>query len=176
MRSKIGVERRRIANFALFEDEKRYVCEMIDDFDRRILAALQRDNQQSMAAIGESIGLSEPAVRRRVAKLRNNGMILADVAIVDAARLGITVIISVRFEKESQQTYDVFKAQMRATSAITQCYTVTGDEDFILIGHFADMAAYDDWVNAVILTNAAISRTTTNVVYRRVKFETAIPV
>jgi DNA-binding Lrp family transcriptional regulator len=147
----------------------------VDHFDRKILAALQRDNRQSMASIGNSIGLSEPAVRRRVGMLRKDGMILADVALVNAARLGITVIISVRFEKESQQTYDAFKAAMTATDAITQCYTVTGDEDFILIGHFADMADYDDWVNTVILTNPAISRTTTNVVYRSIKFETAIP-
>ncbi len=149
---------------------------MVDHFDRKILVALQIDNRQSMAALGEKIGLSEPAVRRRVGRLRSIGMILRDVAVIDAARLGITVIISVRFEKESQQTYDAFKAAIAATDAITQCYTVTGDEDFVLIGHFADMAAYDDWVNAVILTNAAISRTTTNVVYRTVKFETAIPI
>jgi Lrp/AsnC family transcriptional regulator, leucine-responsive regulatory protein len=147
----------------------------IDFFDKKILGALQRDNRQSMAAIGKDVGLSEPAVRRRVSRLRADGMIVGDVALVNAARLGITVIVSVRFEKESLQTYDGFKATMLATDAISQCYTVTGDEDFILIGHFADMAAYNDWVNSVILTNPAISRTTTNVVYRRVKFETAIP-
>lgn len=149
---------------------------MLDAFDRRILAALQRDNRQPMAALGDVAGLSEPAVRRRVARLRKEGYILADVSLIDPSRLGITVIIAVRFAEESLQTYEAFKTELRNTPEISQCYTVTGDEDFILIGHFADMVSYDDWINARILTNPAISRSTTHVVYRRVKFETAIPV
>jgi Lrp/AsnC family transcriptional regulator, leucine-responsive regulatory protein len=148
---------------------------MLDTFDRRILTALQRNNRQSMAHLGDEIGLSEPAVRRRVARLRRDGYILADVSLLDPARLGITVIISIRFAKESQQTYDAFKAEILRTPEIAQGYTVTGDDDFILIGHFLDMISYDDWINARILTNQAIYRSTTNVVYRRVKFETAIP-
>lgn len=129
-----------------------------------------------MAELGDLVGLSEPATRRRVARLRSEGYILADVSLIDASRAGITVIVSIRFAQESLQTYDAFKAEILSTPEIAQCYTVTGDEDFILIGHFADMVSYDDWINARILTNPAISRSTTNVVYRRVKFETAIPV
>lgn len=149
---------------------------MIDVFDRTILNALQRDNRQSMADIGEQVGLSEPSVRRRVKTLRDQGYIVADVSLVDPARLGITVIISIRFDKESQQTYNAFKHEIAQTPQISQCYTVTGDEDFILIGHFPDMATYDDWVNERLLTNPAISRSTTNVVYRRVKYDTAVPI
>ncbi|MEO0464950.1 MAG: Lrp/AsnC family transcriptional regulator [Pseudomonadota bacterium] len=147
---------------------------MIDEFDRRILRELQDDNRQSMMAIGEKVSLSEPAVRRRVKRLRDTGYIIGDVSLVDPDKLGITVIISVRFEKEGHSTYDAFKAEIASTPQIAQCYTVTGDEDFILIGHFPHMAAYDEWVNERILTNASIARTTTNVVYRRVKFQTAI--
>lgn len=148
---------------------------MLDPFDRKILMALQRNNRQSNAQIGNSIGLSEPSVRRRVARLRKEGYILGDVSLIDPSRLGITVIIAVRFEKESQATYDAFKAEIAGTEEITQCYTVTGEEDFILIGHFPDMAAYDDWINQRLLTNPAISRSTTHIVYRQVKFDTAVP-
>lgn len=149
---------------------------MLDALDRKLLAALQRDNRQSMADLGESVGLSEPATRRRVTRLRKGGYILADVSLIDPTRMGITVITAIRFAKESRATYDTFKQEIARTPEITQCYTVTGDEDFILIGHFPDMVSYDDWINTRILTNAAISRSTTHVVYRRVKFETAIPV
>lgn len=148
---------------------------MLDSFDRKILRELQVNNRLSMHAVGDKVGLSEPSVRRRVRKLRDEGYIIADVSLVDPGKLGITVIISVRFGKESQTTYDAFKAEMTEMTQITQCYTVTGDEDFILIGHFPDMAAYDEWVNERILTNPAISRSTTNVVYRRIKFDTAVP-
>lgn len=148
---------------------------MLDEFDRRILHELQRDNRQSMMSVGMKVGLSEPAVRRRVKRLRDSGTIVGDVSLVDPDKLGITVIVSVRFEKEGHGTYDAFKAEMASSPQIAQCYTVTGDEDFIVIGHFAHMAAYDEWVNDRILSNPSIARTTTNVVYRRVKFQTAIP-
>jgi Lrp/AsnC family leucine-responsive transcriptional regulator len=149
---------------------------MLDALDRKLLAALQRDNRHSMADLGEAVGLSEPATRRRVTRLRSDGYVLADVSLINPARVGITVITAIRFAKESRATYDAFKQEIARTPEITQCYTVTGDEDFILIGHFPDMISYDDWINMRILTNAAISRSTTHVVYRRVKFETAIPV
>ena len=149
---------------------------MFDLIDRKLLAALQRNNRQSMAGLGEAAGLSEPATRRRVTRLRQDGYILADVSLLDPARIGITVITAIRFSKESRATYDTFKQEIARTQEIAQCYTVTGDEDFILIGHFPDMVSYDDWINARILTNPAISRSTTHVVYRTVKFDTAIPV
>lgn len=149
---------------------------MLDPVDRKLLTALQRDNRQSMADMGEAVGLSEPATRRRVTRLRQNGYIVADVSLIDPARVGITVVTAIRFAKESRATYDAFKQEIARTPEIAQCYTVTGDEDFILIGHFRDMVSYDDWINERILINPAISRSTTHVVYRRVKFHTAIPV
>ena len=149
---------------------------MLDLINRKLLTALQRDNRQSMAHLAEVAGLSEPATRRRVTRLRKDGYILADVSLLDPARIGITVITAIRFSKESRLTYDTFKQEIARTQEIAQCYTVTGDEDFILIGHFPDMISYDDWINARILTNPAISRSTTHVVYRTVKFDTAIPV
>ena len=147
---------------------------MLDNFDRAILWELQTDNLQSNSQIGNRVGLSEPAVRRRVRRLRENGYILADVSLVDPNRHGITVAVLVRFKEESQSNYDAFKSEIAKTPQIAQCYTVTGEEDFLLIGHFEDMTAYDAWVNAELLTNKAISRSTTHVVYRRTKFETAI--
>ncbi|MEL6506915.1 MAG: Lrp/AsnC family transcriptional regulator [Pseudomonadota bacterium] len=148
---------------------------MLDTFDRRILAALQRNNRQSMASIGRDVGLSEPSVRRRISALRAEGYVIADVSLINPDKLGVSVIVSIRFEKESHNTYTAFKKQILADDHITQCYTVTGDEDFILIGYFSTMAHYDDWVSAHLLSNPAISRSTTHVVYQRVKYETAVP-
>lgn len=147
---------------------------MLDRLDRKILMELQRNNRQSMAELGTKVALSEPATRRRVAKLREAGAIVADVSLIDPARAGITVIIALRFAVESRDTYDAFKAEILRTPEISQGYTVTGDEDFVLIGHFPTIVDYDAWINERVLTNPAISRSTTRIVYRRVKFDTAI--
>lgn len=148
----------------------------LDAFDHRILDLLQRDNRRTFSAIGEAVGLSATAVRRRVARLRSEGVIVADVSLVDPARLGITVIISVRFEKESHATYEVFKKQMLDLPEVAQCYTVSGDVDFMVIAHLPDLPGYDDWIGRHLLSNPAIARSDTNIVYSRVKYETSIPI
>ena len=148
----------------------------MDDFDRRLLHALQRDNQQTHETLGAAIGLSASAVRRRVARLRRDGVIRADVCLLDASRVGVTVIVSIRFEKESNATYDAFKRRMIDAPQIAQCYTVSGEADFVLIGHFRNLAAYDLWVERELLSSPAVARSTTSIVYRTVKFDTAVPV
>ena len=148
----------------------------LDAFDNKLLALLQQDNRRTFAELGDAVGLSPTAVRRRVGRLRASGVIVADVSLVDPARLGVTVIISVRFEKESHTTYEAFKAQMRALPEVAQCYTVSGDVDFIVIAHLPDLAHYDVWIGEHLLSNDAIARSDTNIVYSRVKFQTALPV
>lgn len=148
----------------------------MDEFDRRLLRLLQRDNRRTYDDLGNELGLSATAVRRRAARLRKEGVIAADVSLINPDHLGISVIVSVRFEKESHATYEAFKKQMKAAPEVRQCYTVSGEVDFILMAHFEDLPAYDDWVAENFLSNPAIARTTTNVVYRSVKFDTAYPV
>jgi Lrp/AsnC family leucine-responsive transcriptional regulator len=146
----------------------------MDAFDHHLLRILQVNNQTSYETLGEAVGLSATAVRRRVKRMRESGVIRADVALLDTSRVGITVITSIRFEKESTATYEAFKRRMKAAPAIAQCYTVTGDVDVVLIAHFPDLAAYEQWVADELLTDPAVARSTANVVYRTVKFETAI--
>jgi len=146
----------------------------LDHLDRAILRELQEDNRQSLASVGYKIGLSEPSVRRRVKALRKHKVIIKDVSIVDPGITTLTVILAVRFENESKTTYDEFKKFVSQAPEISQCYSVTGEEDFILIGNFDGMERYDEWINEHILTRPYIMRTSTNVVYRRVKSSTAI--
>lgn len=148
----------------------------LDNFDKRLLELVQRDNQQTLEMLSEKLCLSATAVRRRLKRLRDNGTIINDVALIDPARVGITVIVSIRFEKESHATYEAFKQRMRAAHEVTQCYTVSGDVDFIVVVHLPDLKSYDAWVGEHLLSDQAIARSTANIVYTRVKFDTAIPI
>ena len=60
----------------------------LDDFDRAILAIVQRNNRLSCAEIGDQVGLSGSAVRRRLAALRDNGVIAQDVSILAGEATG----------------------------------------------------------------------------------------
>ena len=148
----------------------------MDGFDRRLLALVQRDNRQTNEALGAQVGLSATAVRRRLARLRAEGVIIGDVSLVDPAKLGTTVIIRVRFEKESHATYAAFKDRMLGDETVSQVYTVSGPEDFVVIAHPPDLPAYDDWIAANLLSDDNLARSETNIVYKRVKYATIVPV
>ncbi len=146
----------------------------LDRFDHSILTLMQQHNLTSHEELGLRVGLSASAVRRRLKLLRESGVIAADVSIINPEKVGISVIVSIRFEKESHATYEAFKSQMKALPEVAQCYTVSGETDFIVIGHFADLPSYEVWIGEYLLSNPAIARSDTNIVYSRVKFSTAI--
>ena len=60
----------------------------LDAFDLAILTILQRDNTTPQRVIGEAVNLSAPAVQRRIKRMEESGVIQANVAIVDPARVG----------------------------------------------------------------------------------------
>lgn len=71
---------------------------VLDSFDRAILDLLQRDNTLPQREIAEAVHLSTPAVQRRIKRLQDSGVIAANVAVIDAAKIGrpLTIIVEVR--------------------------------------------------------------------------------
>lgn len=149
---------------------------LLDRFDRRLLELVQGDARQSHARLGEQMGLSASSVRRRLDRLRADGVILREVAIVDPGRLGITVIVSVRMAHENHQSYETFKKAMLGDERVQQCYTVSGEVDFVVLAMFPDLPAYETWIGERILADPDIQRSDTNIVYSTVKRETATPI
>lgn len=146
----------------------------LDGFDLAILDIVQQDNQRSHASIGDEVNLSASSVRRRLSAMRLAGVIVADVSLTDASKCGLTFITSVSFEREDPATYNAFRAQMRDEAAVSQCYAVSGDLDFVLIIHAESPEAYEQWGERTLMANPAIRRYTTSIVWSRTKFTTRI--
>ena len=73
----------------------------LDDFDREILRRVQLDARATGEDIGADIGLSAAAVQRRLKRLRQLGVIIAEVAVVNPAAVGqtMTFIVGVELER-----------------------------------------------------------------------------
>ncbi|MEM8635169.1 MAG: Lrp/AsnC family transcriptional regulator [Pseudomonadota bacterium] len=153
---------------------KKIIAMVIDEFDQAILEIVQRDNQRSHASIGEDVNLSASSVRRRLAKMRESGVITADVSLVDPAKQGLTFIVHVSFAREDPEIYTAFKAQMIADPTVSQCYHISGDEDFVLIVHATNPEAFELWGTDALMANGAIRRYSTSLVWSRSKFTTHI--
>ncbi len=148
----------------------------MDSFDREILRIVQRDNRLSHAELGERVGLSASSVRRRLTALREAGVIQAEVAILDPDKDHITVVVLIAFHHETVEAYEAFKERMRAAPEVSQCYSVAGEVDFVLVVHAPDQGTYERWGERELMSDPAIRRYDSHIVWSRVKFSTAIDV
>ncbi len=149
----------------------------LDAFDLAILAILQRNNKTPQRTIGEAVNLSAPAVQRRIARMEENGVIAANVAVVDPAQVGqpITIFVAVEMESERADLIDAAKRQFAAAPEVQQCYYVTGEADFLLALLVPDMATYEAVTRKLFFTNNNVKKFKTFIAMDRVKTGLQVP-
>lgn len=150
-------------NFALAGD--------MDGKDLEILRLVQANARLTADAIGDEIGLSPPAVQKRLKKLRETGVIEKEIAIVSPAKVGreMTVIVQVMLERENRLHLDNFKRRMRSAPGVQQCYYTTGEADFILVVIVEDIKAYEAFTQEYFFDESNVSKFTSSIVMDRVK-------
>jgi Lrp/AsnC family transcriptional regulator, leucine-responsive regulatory protein len=116
----------------------------IDDIDRRILIALQRDGRLQNVELAKKVGLSPSPCLRRVRLLEEAGVIERYVALVDAAKvgLGLTVFARVWLRGQDAETVDRFTDAIKLLPEVTECHMMAGDCDFLLRIVTADLDTY----------------------------------
>lgn len=150
----------------------------LDAFDRAILAILQQDNTTPQRLIGERVNLSAPAVQRRIRRMEKDGVIRANVAIVEPAALGqaITLFVEVELVSERAADIDAAKRAFVAAPEVQQCYYVTGEVDFMLVVLVPSMAAYEALTRRLFFADANIRKFRSFVAMDRVKTGLAVPI
>jgi DNA-binding Lrp family transcriptional regulator len=103
-----------------------------DETDERIIGCLLHDARSAYADIGAQVGLSAPAVKRRVDRLRAEGLITGFTALVDPAALGWTTEAFVELYCTGRTSPDTIRAAMSDNPEIIAAYTVTGEADALL--------------------------------------------
>ncbi|EJZ19001.1 AsnC family transcriptional regulator [Rhizobium sp. Pop5] len=157
---------------------KRVQPSHLDDFDRKILAILQRDNITPQRTIGDAVNLSAPAVQRRIKRMREEGVIRADVSVIEPEALGqsITIFVEVEVISETAEQIERAKSEFAAAAEIQQCYYVTGESDFILVIIVPSMADYEALTRRLFFGNNNVKRFRTFVAMDRVKVGLEVPV
>jgi Lrp/AsnC family transcriptional regulator, leucine-responsive regulatory protein len=149
----------------------------LDRIDKAILQLLQQDNKMSQRKIAGLVNLSAPAVQRRIKRLEETGVIQANVAIVDPAKVGqpITLFVQVAMESERTDLYEGAKKSFIAAPEVQQCYYVTGEADFILIVSVRTMSDYEALTRQLFFQNNNVKHFRTFVAMDRVKVGLSIP-
>lgn len=147
----------------------------LDDFDRHLLALLQRDASATLDALGETVGLSASAVQRRIARYRKSGL-LRQVAILEPAALGCTLAaVWVTMERESARRHTAFRERMRAAPEVQQCYELAGEWDYLVIIATTGVAHCREVVDRLFLDEGNIRRYDTHLVFDVVKHGLELP-
>ena len=149
----------------------------LDKFDRGILAILQTDARRSAESIGAQIGLSASAVQRRLARLREEAVITAEVAVVAPKHAGrpLTVIADVEVERERPELQLRLKQWIAGEPAIQEAWYVTGEGDYVLIAAVRDVQEYDALMQRLMAENASVLRFRTRVALGTLKRGLALP-
>jgi len=145
--------------------------------DYRLLDALQKDTTLSQIDLAEVSGKSRTSVWRRIRELEDNGLIGDKVALLNPKSLGlqIHVMLSVSMVKHSDKTRKEFEAHVETLPEVMECYSVSGDRDYVLMILSKDMEAYNDFLNRTILDHPSVHSASSSFALRRVKYTTSLP-
>lgn len=121
----------------------------IDKIDERIVGALVEDARTTYAVIGARVGLSAPAVKRRVDRLRASGAITGFSASVDPAALGWTTEAYVELFCRGRTSPSDIGAAVGKYPEVTGACTITGEADALLHIRAADVRHFEQVVERI---------------------------
>lgn len=150
----------------------------LDALDRRILAVLQRDASLSNAELAERVGSTGPSCWRRIRQMEEAGLLKETVRLVDAQRLGRSVIVlcEVRMRDYSAECVEAFEAFVRRNDRIMECYSISGEWDYLMRIVVSDVADYEHFLMRVLLKHPSIAGAYSHFTLSVTKYQTALPV
>lgn len=150
----------------------------MDRYDRRILELLQQDGRLTNLELSERIGLSPSPCLRRVRALEQRGIITGYRALLDARRLGLSLLalVHIAMDRHTPERFANFEAAVRALPEVLECLLITGQQaDYQLKVVVRDMEAYQQLLLTRITRIEGVTGVHTSFVLRRVVDKTALP-
>lgn len=135
----------------------------IDEIDRHIMTLLADDARASFRQIGETVGLSAPAVKRRVDRLIDDGVITGFAAQLSPEALGWSTQALVAVTYAGNISPAQIRAILEPIPEVAAAYTVSGNADVLVHLRAADMAAFENALEQLRAT-AVVARTESTIV------------
>jgi Lrp/AsnC family transcriptional regulator len=152
---------------------------VLDNADRRILRELQRDSSRTVTEIAEAVGLSHAPCWRRIQRLRSDGYIVREAALLDRAKLGwdIEFFVYLKFSAQGRGDGKVreFRRQIIAHERVIGAYIVLGNYDLMLHIVARGMRDYEQFYLEHLSGRAELSDINSMTVMSALK-ETHVPV
>ncbi|SFR13926.1 Lrp/AsnC family transcriptional regulator [Poseidonocella sedimentorum] len=148
----------------------------IDDLDRKILAELQKNADQSLDEIAQIVGSSKTPVWNRIRKMREAGIIGPTTAVLDAEALGFEAcfFVLIRTSEHDADWQQKFLKALQARPEVMEAHRLAGDIDYILKVRVKNARAYDAFYQALI-SEVRVHNVTALLSMEEIKSTTALP-
>lgn len=150
----------------------------LDELDKRLLNQLQDNCDLSNQDLAELVHASAPTCLRRVRRLKQEGYIRKQVALLEPSKIqaGLTVIVELTLDQQGAEHVDEFERLMQSESAVQQCYHVATGPDFILILYVPTMQAYHELAHQLFSSHRNVRNVRSFFSVHQSKFDTRYPI
>ena len=151
----------------------------LDRYDQHILEVLQQDGRLNNQDLADRIGLSPSPCLRRVRALEESGLIVGYRALLDAKKLGLTLmaLIHISMDRHTPDRFANFEATVSVLPEVLECLLITGqDADYQLKVLVRDMDHYQALLLNQITRIEGVTGVHSSFVLRRVVSKTAVAV
>jgi DNA-binding Lrp family transcriptional regulator len=150
----------------------------MDNIDRQILRSLQADGSLSVAALAAQVGTSTASCWRRVRSLEAAGVLGRTVRLVDARKVhrGVNVMCQVRLKSHAPESRRSFERLLESHEEIMECYSMSGEWDYLLRIVVADIDEYERFLMKHVLNHESVATVASNFALSQLKYSTALPV
>lgn len=149
----------------------------MDKTDRRILATLQDNPDISTSELAEVVGLSHTPCWRRLKRLESDGIIKGRAVLLDARLLGlgVNVFADIRLKQHDEDTLLALETAVGRQPEIVECFSVSGESDYIMRIVTSSIEAYEAFLKKVLLHLPGVAAVNSRFALGCVKMTTALP-
>ncbi|MYD44416.1 MAG: Lrp/AsnC family transcriptional regulator [Gammaproteobacteria bacterium] len=149
----------------------------LDKTDERLLEILQRNATITMQELGSMVGLSHTPCWRRVRRLEERGYISRRVTLLDPEKLelNVNVFVFVTLSRHQSNALTRFENAVKDIPEIVECYSVSGQADFLLRVIVHDVSAYDLLLKRTLIHLPEIGNLNSTIALQQVKYSTELP-
>ncbi|WKD51494.1 Lrp/AsnC family transcriptional regulator [Microbulbifer spongiae] len=149
----------------------------MDDFDRKILRALQENADYSMAELGDKVGLSHTPCWRRIKRLEAEGIIRGRVTLLDPRKLdlGVTVYCYITIHNHDEESLNSFESAVQSVQEVVECYSTSGDKDYVLRVVVDSVEHYEQLLKRSLVHLPNVASVNSTFALKQVKYTTQLP-
>lgn len=149
----------------------------LDEIDLNILRILQSQPDISIADIGEQVGLSHTPCWRRIKKMQDTGIISGKIYLIDPEKTGldVSIFVFVRLATHSAEVLTEFEEATLSISQIMQCYTMSGEFDYLLRVVVPSVRDYEKAVKGQLLKLPHVGVMNSHFALNEIKNTTCLP-